>query len=138
MKKFKKILLIDDDPVSSFLNKCLIHKLGICQAIESATTEQEGIKWIYSNCEARHKGKEDLEQVLIFTDLTITIMNGFKLSNTIVELEQRQVIYAPRLYYLTSTESMEETRICVKDSFNGYLPKHLTEEDISLMLYEEN
>ncbi|WP_299823388.1 response regulator [uncultured Pontibacter sp.] len=137
MKKFKKILFIDDDPIATYFNKCLIGKLNLSQEIESTATEQEGLAWIQTNCRGPYKGKKHQGQVLIFSDLTITAMNGFQLINAIRELEQKKEIQAPFLYFLTSSELTEMFTACDTSFVHGFLSKNLSEDDIHLVLSED-
>ncbi len=138
MKKFKKILLIDDDPVTAFLNKCLISKYGISQVIDTAPSEQEGLDWIYVNCRKNLKNRRLQTDMLVFSDLSMTAMSGFALLETILDLEQQELIEAPNFYFLTSTEDCKHAITHTRYPVHGYFTKTLTLEDIRLLITTES
>ncbi|WP_439879585.1 hypothetical protein ACSX1A_10375 [Pontibacter sp. MBLB2868] len=134
MRQFTKVLLIDDDPVTTFFNECLIRRSGISQEVDTTTSEQEGLVWIYANCQADPGARKQKTDVLIFSDLSMIARNGFTLLNNVLELEKERVIEAPTLYFLASSEELDKRVTCAYYPVQGCLAKALTEEDINLLL----
>ena len=139
MKTFNKILLLDDDPVSTHFNKYLIDKAGISKIIDVATSEQEGLSWICSNCHVKSTIECCKEEVLVFPDLTMTAMNRFEFFESMLNLKKNKVIEdLPHIYFLTSTLALESDMICGKYPVRGYLNKFLTDDDLNLLLFEQD
>ncbi|MBF8964078.1 response regulator [Pontibacter sp. FD36] len=137
MKKVNKVLLLDDDPVSTYLNKCVINKSGICNVIDVATSEQEGLNWIYSNCHKRLNAEHPRDGVLVFSDMSMTAINGFEFLRTISKLRAKNIIHLPSIYFLTGSLSLENSVVvCGEYPVQGFFTKFLTEEDISLLVEE--
>ena len=137
MKKIKKVLLIDDDPVTAFLNKRLISKYTLSKIVDTAPNEQEGLKWIYRNCRAGNGHGQPKEDVLVLSDLSMAALNGFIFLDAIQELEKKKLIKAPHVYLLTSTEEVKEQVIATQYHIQGFLPKALTQQDIGLLVFTE-
>ena len=76
MQRFKEILLIDDDPITNFLNEKVLRKLNIAETIRIAVNGQEAIEMICLKC---HEGGDCPE--LIFLDINMPIMDGFEFLN---------------------------------------------------------
>lgn len=73
MKKFKEVLLVDDDPVTNFINEKVLRKLHLTDEIRIATNGQEALGIIKGNCD------EDLDcPELILLDINMPVMNGFE------------------------------------------------------------
>ena len=75
MEKLQKILVIDDDPMTNYLQKKLLEKFGVSDVVEIAHDGEEALQSIKQNIES---GNEDRIPQLIFVDLDMPLMDGFQ------------------------------------------------------------
>jgi CheY-like chemotaxis protein len=73
MKKFKKILLIDDDAITNFINSNVIKKAGMAEVIQVTVNGAEALEYIKHDCK-----NENLYPDLIFVDINMPVMDGFE------------------------------------------------------------
>jgi CheY-like chemotaxis protein len=73
MKKFKKVLLIDDDAITNFINSTVIKKADIADNIQVSVNGAEALEYIKHDCKA-----ENLYPDLIFLDINMPVMDGFE------------------------------------------------------------
>lgn len=71
MEKFNKILLVDDDEITNYLNESLITELRLAHRIETLTDAEEALKLIEKECPA-HNCPD-----LILLDLKMPVFDGF-------------------------------------------------------------
>jgi CheY-like chemotaxis protein len=74
--KPKNILIIDDDPISNVIHNCLIEKLGFAEKINTVGNGWEGLQYLINNPPPD----------LIFLDLRMPVMDGFKFLELYKEL----------------------------------------------------
>ena len=72
MKTIKKVLLIDDDIVSNYLNKELLEKLDFTNEIVIKNNGRDAIVYLQSDCYA-----ENDYPCLILLDLKMPVLDGF-------------------------------------------------------------
>lgn len=122
MTKFKKILLVDDDETSNFLNEFLIKGMGIVDEVLIATNGQEAID-IISN----PSNTENPE--VIFLDLNMPVMDGFEFLENFDSVKKQGAMQIP-IYILTSSNYFKDFERVKKFSVAGYIIKPLTEDKI--------
>ena len=71
MKKFKKILLIDDDDINNYVTAKFIKKANIGETADTVLNGSRGLAYL-DDCEKEAKTFPDL----IIVDLSMPIMNG--------------------------------------------------------------
>ena len=69
MKKFKSILLVDDDAISNKIGEKLIQRLNIAETVNSVANGEEAIAYL--------KLSKELPEI-IFLDLNMPIMDGYQ------------------------------------------------------------
>lgn len=73
MEKISTILLIDDDPVSNFINQRLLKNMQIAHEIKIVNNGKDGI-----NCLMDHWFRTQKSPEVIFLDINMPVMNGFE------------------------------------------------------------
>jgi CheY-like chemotaxis protein len=94
MSKFKKILLVDDDPIQNLINTKLLRRAEISEEIDVAVNGKLAFDQ-YMN------GNEELPE-LIFLDINMPIMNGWEFLDL---LDLKGYESMPIIYMLTSSIS---------------------------------
>lgn len=122
MTKFRKILLVDDDETSNFLNEFLIKGMGIVDEVIIATNGQEAIDII-----GHVKNSENPE--VIFLDLNMPVMDGFEFLENFEKVKTQENIQIP-IYILTSSNYFKDFERVKKFAVAGYIIKPLTEDKI--------
>lgn len=125
MTKFKKVLLIDDDETSNFLNEFLIQGMGIVDEVLIATNGQEGI-------EILNLQNSDNPEI-IFLDLNMPVMDGFEFLEAFEKIRKEKKLDIP-VFILTSSNYFKDYERAKKFSVAGYIIKPLTEEKINTAL----
>ena len=118
----KKILLIDDDEDSNFLNSWII-KRGFAEVIECYQSAQEALIFLKNNSE-----KPDKLPDFIFLDLRMPLMDGF---GFIAEFEKlpETILNKCKIVVLTSSFDKEDyLRVSRNKYVIGFLNKPLTFE----------
>ena len=77
MEKIERILLVDDDNITNFLNVRLIKKLNPDSEIKIANNGEEALAYLHET-----KSKHITNPPLIFLDINMPVMNGLDFINT--------------------------------------------------------
>jgi CheY-like chemotaxis protein len=128
MYDFQCVLLVDDDPIATYLNKGLIKKLNIAKEIAVAGNGQEALNKIQelgpSNCPD-----------LILLDINMPVMNGFEFLDhfyklTIPGIDKIKIIV------LTSSNGFKDITDMNKLGVKKFITKPLKEQVILSVLQE--
>ena len=118
MSMFKKILLVDDDESSNFLNETILSDMDAAQVIEVA---QDGI----AACDLIGSGSCP---ELIFLDVRMPRMDGF---NFLEKLSTMEVCPHTKIVTLiSSTRSEDRQKALQYENVLDYVEKPLTEETV--------
>lgn len=82
MQKLRWVLLIDDDPITNFINQDLLKKSGLCTEVKVAHNGREGLDFVQNSIDQ----KENLPAV-IFLDINMPVMDGFEFLEKFQELK---------------------------------------------------
>jgi CheY-like chemotaxis protein len=127
MKKIKKILLVDDDKVSNYINETLLKELAIAGQITVKTNGESALKYLIENCEG--KGEKCICPELVILDHLMPIMDGLEMMK---ELKQRGFIDKQRIVFILlgvhSTQKQIEEFI--KLGVQEYTSKPLSEQTV--------
>lgn len=123
MGRLKRLLLVDDDETSNFLNEFLIKGMGIVDEVFVATNGQEALDFIHE------QNKTSQYPQLIFLDLNMPVMDGFEFLEEFEKIQQQSDRKTP-VYVLTSSNYFKDFERAKFFSVTGYIIKPLTEEKI--------
>jgi CheY-like chemotaxis protein len=73
MKKYNKILLIDDDSITNFINSSVIRNIGLGEVVKVVSNGTEALEYIKKDCK-REKSYPDL----ILVDINMPGMDGYE------------------------------------------------------------
>jgi CheY-like chemotaxis protein len=82
MKIYNKILLIDDDSITNFINSSVLKKAGLGGIIKVSLNGKEALDYIKKECKA-----EKIYPDLIFVDINMPVMDGFEFVNEYKKLK---------------------------------------------------
>ena len=99
MKKLRKILLIDDDDITCYINKMFLEGMEIAEEINCVHDGCEGLKYIHQHCSKGANQKEAAPD-LVFLDVNMPLMDGFEFLEALEGLEdvdrsRLYVVYSP-------------------------------------------
>jgi CheY-like chemotaxis protein len=120
MLKLPKVLLVDDDKTTNFLNKLLVDTLGITEQVLVAENGQEALQLLAPGQPA---------PALILLDMNMPVMNGlaFLESYTHLPLAQQQ---ATVIFLLTTSLHERDMTRVQQLPIAGLLAKPLTKEKL--------
>lgn len=113
-----KVLVVEDDPMMSFIHKELIKKKGISSSPYCFYNGQQALEFI------DRENKVDV-QYLVLLDLNMPVMNGWKF---LEELEKRRVSDRTSVFVVTSsTDNSDRKRAGNFEVVDGYVTKPLSD-----------
>jgi len=127
MKKFKSILLVDDDDTSNFISEIIINKSSITDSINTVKNGSEALSFVSNHCL-----KEMCDEAcpnLIFLDLHMPVMDGFDFLN---ELKEKMPNHSNcfKIYVLSSSNNPVDIDKAKEYNIEGYIIKPLNLEKI--------
>lgn len=131
MRKFKRIILIDDQETTNFYNEYLLSEAKIAENISVCNTTQEAIELL----ENLDKTNSELKNVLVFLDINLPGYTGFEFIEMNQSLFQKTNEKGLRLFILSSSSStfdIKKARSC--PIVDDMLEKPLTPESIQDIL----
>ncbi len=133
MKKFKCILLIDDDSINNFLNRRLLAKMDLADNIEIANNGREAIDYIDEYCKSNNASEKKCCPELILLDINMPVMNGFEFLSTFQTLDVYD--HTKVKIVVLTTSSNEKDTLKIRDfGITDYITKPLTVEKIQNVL----
>ena len=130
MKTIRKILIVDDDEITCFIQKECLETVGIAEEVDYVNDGMQAITYIQENCTVKPEHQSDCPD-LVFLDINMPGMNGFEF------LEEFKNFKGPSLnrihvVMLTSSVSPKDLKEAGKfaDHLSGYITKPLTEESV--------
>lgn len=129
MKSLNSVLLVDDDPVTNFINERLIKKLNITTKVAVALNGLEGLEYLRSNC----NGDKSSCPELILLDINMPVMDGFEFLEKFKELkiDCKDIIIVAML---TTSSNLNDIKKVESLGEKSYLNKPLTKENLEDLL----
>jgi CheY-like chemotaxis protein len=124
MKKYKSVLLVDDDQVSCFINDRILKTFGVTANIYTASNGKEALNFIQENTNNQHTFPD-----LILLDLHMPVMNGFEFMEDFSKIERKGA--APKVIILTSSANPVDRKKVEQYPILGYMNKPLLVEELN-------
>ena len=125
MKKFKSVLLVDDDDTSNFISEIIINKSSITDSISTVKNGNEAMKFVSSHC-LPEMCDEECPQ-LIFLDLHMPVMDGFDFLKEL-KLKMPDHTKCFKIYVLSSSSNPNDMDKAKEYNIEGYILKPLDME----------
>jgi CheY-like chemotaxis protein len=133
-KKLNKILLVDDDYVTNFLNESLIQELEIAEQIKVANNGEEALGIVEGACIEQVNSHVHVCPDLILLDVNMPVMNGFEFLEAFERLKNCYKSKISVVIMLTSSGNPTDLEMARKFDVAGYIYKPLTEEKLQQVL----
>lgn len=130
MKKFKRILLVDDDDTSNLLTTMIISDMNIAEEVDIACNGEEALSHIINNCQSIQVQAKCPELILL--DINMPVMDGFEF----LEAYKSKMNLCNNIPVVMLSSSSNSKDYEKAQSFNvkGYIVKPLNEEKLQKVL----
>ena len=130
MKKFKRVLLVDDELICNYISIKWVKRLDIAENVHVLTNGKLALDFIKENCQ---KDCSEDEQDLVLLDIKMPVMDGFQFLH---ELEKSTFLHKDRLkiVLLTSSTNVSDIKEAYKYKIDGYIEKPLNREKIESLI----
>lgn|SRR5690554_1339138 len=130
-RKYKCTLVVDDDPISCFINQKILELTKITQQVKIVHNGAEAIKFIRNSIQ-EPPDKQTLPD-LIFLDLNMPVMNGFEFLSVFqgFPTAYRKEV---KIVVLTSSNNIADRKKAKDFNVAGYINKPLTIESARSLL----
>ncbi|PJJ59085.1 response regulator [Hymenobacter chitinivorans] len=128
MPKLPCVLLVDDDPITNFLNQRLLDELHLTEKLLIALNGKEAIALLQEHCAAAEGCP-----VLILLDVNMPVMNGFDFLDAYAELPLARQHSSVVIMLSTSLHPRDVQRV-EQLHIGGFLNKPLTREKVHTIL----
>jgi CheY-like chemotaxis protein len=131
-RKFRRVVLVDDNRASNFLHQCLLEELSLTDEIVILNNGRQALDYFTTQRQGEG-GSGTSGQDLILLDVNMPVMNGWELLH---ELEHADGEYLRRnaVVMLTSCTHETDAARARRLSIKGYLEKPLDEQKVSALL----
>lgn len=131
MNKFNCTLIIDDDPVSCFINSELISEIGLTRHSHSVNNGAAALDYIDEQCNQPNEERNCPNIVLL--DLNMPVMDGFEF---LEELRERSMLLLSKfkIIVLTSSTNPQDLERAKRYNVDGYLNKPLCTDKLRKIL----
>ena len=134
MQGIECILLVDDDPITNYINQLLLERMGFTEEEIAVTTDGNEAVEIVSKTNERLI--ENQSVLLFFLDINMPVMDGFDVLDT---LNERGISHDKiMVYLLTSSKSAKDLQKADHYNICGFIDKPLKEESVKTILEELN
>lgn len=134
--KLNKILLVDDDYVTNFLNESLIQELKIANEINIANNGEEALSLVENACMQQASTNEHVCPDLILLDVNMPVMNGFEFLEEFERLKESYHSKISVVIMLTSSGNPVDIEKAKQFDIAGYIYKPLTQEKLDQVISE--
>jgi CheY-like chemotaxis protein len=138
MKKFNKVLLVDDDDISNGFTSILLEEMEITNQLIILHDGQEALEYIEQNCVHSNLHQNLLHRKqcldLILLDIRMPLIDGFDFLKAFNDLESVYNTHIASVVILTSSRQQEDITKALRFNVSGYIEKPLTHEKISQIL----
>lgn len=134
MKKFKSTLIIDDDPISCFINQKIIERADLSQQIKAVNNGAEAIDYLMNDF---NENTDDGNKTdLIFLDLNMPVMDGLEFLQKFKALDSKYWENV-EIVVLTSSNNQSDIDNTKKFDVSAYLNKPLSVETLNTLFKQE-
>ena len=135
MGRIGKILLVDDDEITCYINRSLLDEMEVAEQIESVHDGMQALQYVKGGFIGTASPHCKID--LLFLDLNMPVMNGFEFLEEVKKLNdiERSKL---RIIILTSSSNKKDAEQAAlhNDLVSGYLTKPLQKEKLKEVIGE--
>ncbi|MCG8576765.1 MAG: response regulator [Flavobacteriales bacterium] len=135
-KKFRCILLIDDDIMTNEFHEIIINDADITEKLQTVTSGQEALDYLTNSGKYKSNGTAFPQPDLVLLDINMPAMNGFEFMERYQNLNPNQKGEVVIVMLTSSLNPDDEERANDFESINGYRNKPLTIEMLNELATE--
>lgn len=128
-QKLKRILLVDDDEPTNFLNKMVIEEMDCTEEIITATSGAKALDYLTVKSDGTYPQPD-----LIFLDINMPGMNGWEFLEEYQKLEDLQKAKIVVVMLTTSMNPADQDKAQQISGIKKFMHKPLTEEHVENLL----
>lgn len=127
MKKFKRILLVDDDDTSNMLNTMIISNMDITEDVDVASNGEEALSHLVKHCQQAVVSDKKCPE-LILLDINMPVMDGFEFLEAYKE--KLDIHNKVPVVMLSSSSNKKDFEKALSYNVKGYIVKPLSEDKL--------
>jgi len=131
MEKLAKILLVDDDEATTFLNSRLLNRLAVAEQLLFAHNGEEALQTLEQMCS---ESDELVGSLLVLLDVNMPVMNGLQFLDAYQQHPLAQKCPAVIVMLTSSTHSRDLDRIKASPVAADIITKPLTSDKVQGIL----
>lgn len=136
MKKFRKILLVDDDETSNFLTQLVIEEMNLAYDVIVKVDGASALQFLRENCLVNGCVIGGNCPDLILLDINMPIMSGLEVLEELLKIGGENLTHT-HVVMLTSSIAPKDVEAATRLGVRAYLDKPLTEEKVYALLGEQ-
>jgi CheY-like chemotaxis protein len=130
MPKLTCVLLVDDDPITNYLNQDLLESLDVADTLLLASNGQAALTLLQTHCQA---ARPDCP-ALVLLDVQMPVLDGFGFLEAYARLALPHPPEAIVIVMLSSSQHPADIARAQALGVADYLPKPLTAEQLTRVL----
>jgi CheY-like chemotaxis protein len=132
MQKLAKVLLVDDDSITNYLNCLLLNRLAIAEQLLVAQNGVEALNTLEQTC---RELPVPADPILVLLDVNMPVMNGLDFLETYQQHPLAQKCQLVVVMLTSSEHSRDLERIKAAPLAADILTKPLTREKVETILH---
>lgn len=128
MKKFNKILLVEDQDIDAFLAEKVLFLADVADSISVCRDGEEALAYIRDICEQNNMHESVPELILL--DINMPRMNGIEFLHELRQKYEKDFT----VVILSSSENPQDVALSAKYNVDYYLVKPITEDKVKKMV----
>ena len=125
MKKYKTVLMIDDNDIDSFVTKKIIEKSGFAKNVMLKKSGIKALEYLRSNDSSRKSFPD-----IIFLDLRMPEMDGFKFLDEFEKLNNNAINNCKIVVFSSSIDTNDYDRVIQNKFVKKFIRKPISMEMI--------
>jgi len=125
MKKFKSVLLVDDDPTINFVHKLFLTEWEVTDQIYTAANGQEALDFLE---QSEDFGQQPPSMILL--DINMPVMNGFEFLEAYEHLPESKKASVIMAMLTTSLHEKDRNKASKFINLDNYMSKPLEKEQL--------
>ncbi len=129
---FRKVLLVDDDPTTNFLNRIVLEDLGVADQVVEKDNGLTALEYVKHNCTNDNASREGCPD-LILLDINMPVMSGPEFLAELTKIEQADKIFT-KVVVLSSSSLLKDQHLIGNYQVVDFIQKPLTEEKVDFII----